>query len=116
MVSIIVDFINEFIEQSNESCYKISWKNMLFLWKQYYTKINIPNILFNKSLRNLLSTKLHYDSKTESYLNVTSKHLPPISSFINFWNNNIISNDSNFINELELEEITMLFKNLEYKN
>lgn len=111
--SIIDDFINEYIEFTDEECYKISWKNMVFLWKQYCTIINIPNILFNNSLRTLLSNKLQYSQENELFLNVTSKQLPPISAFINFWNNNIISvpNNISFTDELELEEIAMLFKN-----
>ena len=38
----------------NAMKYSLSWKNMHYIWKQYLSTINIPNMLYTNSLKDLL--------------------------------------------------------------
>jgi hypothetical protein len=63
---------------------------MIFLWKKYIEECNIPNVIFYDNLKNILKTSLKYDDETDCFLDVTSVNLPLISSFIKFWETNIV--------------------------
>jgi len=135
---ILTQFCNQYIEnvEVNNSNInvndlninsKIEWKNIHFLWKQFIFNASIPNIIYSATLKTLLKEKFLYDEKRDSFLNITSKYLPMISDFIQFWEStitildntqinaiNIYSNeltiDETFENDLELDEICRLFK------
>ena len=85
---------------------KINSKNMIFLWKNYLVEQNIPNILFHANLKTILKDKYKYDEESDSYLDITSSHLPLVSKFIKFWDTSIIEYDS----ELEIDEVVSLFR------
>lgn len=114
--------INEFISQcievvSSES--DITWKNMHYIWKLYLSSINIPNIIYSQQLQELLISKISYknDSGNIVFSNITSKYLPNVSSFLSFWEKNIIIiNDPNIDDEYEIDELITLYKNFEKKN
>lgn len=110
--------INEFIEKSLQKCVpsnnsssqlmKINNKKMMYLWKSYLRDNNLPNIIFQNNLKNILKDKIDYDETSDSFLNITSIHLPLISNFILFWDENMKENEED--TELEIEEIIMLFR------
>ena len=79
---------------------------MIFLWKKYLEQKKIPNIIFHGTLQTMLKTKLKYDEKTESFMGLTSKHLPQVMSFMTFWDVTIQIDE---YSELEINEITDLF-------
>jgi hypothetical protein len=85
---------------------KINSKNMIFLWKTFLVEQNIPNILFHANLKTILKDKYKYDEESDSYLDITSSHLPVVSKFIKFWDTSIIEYDS----ELEIDEVLALFR------
>jgi hypothetical protein len=92
----------------------ICWKNMHYIWKLYLTSINIPNMIYATNLQQLLSQQM--DNITENgiiyFTNVTSKFLPRVSSFLNFWEKYIsisIGNEK-FDDEFEIDELSSLFK------
>ena len=65
----------------------------------------------------MLKEKMNFDEKTENFLYITSKYLPRISSFLQFWGKNmyIFENEKEFLFELdiydlEIEELVMLYK------
>jgi hypothetical protein len=87
---------------------------MLYLWKLYLDKKNIPNIVFNSKLKSILSLKIKFNEDNEEFLNVTSIQLPIVSSFLKFWDENIIREDDE--TDLEIGEICNLFKNWSNKN
>jgi hypothetical protein len=118
--------INNFIEQcvevfslkGIEEC-EISWKNMHYIWKLYLSHTNIPNMIYSQQLQFLLMSTLKYkiDSTNIIFTNITSKYLPSVSTFLSFWDKHIvITNDSNYDDEYEIDELTTLYKNYDKKN
>jgi hypothetical protein len=100
--------IDKFLEKSITALpsSKINSKNMIFLWKNYLVEQNIPNILFHANLKTILKDKYKYDEESDSYLDITSSHLPTVSKFIKFWDTSIVEYDS----ELEMDELLALFR------
>ena len=102
----------------------IKKSHMIFLWKKYLDKHNVPNIMFYDNLINILNSKLDFDINTNNYLNITSIYLPDVTKFIDFFDENIIiydidsdnSNDNipDFI-YFEIDEIITMF-HYYYKN
>jgi len=133
--NIIDNFINECLEDietntnTNDKLY-ICWKDIIFIWKNYLLTNKYPNILYLKKLKNYLINKLNFDESRNIFLNITSNFLPSINSFLTFWKNNIVivpnifssissfpisnysslNNKTNFLHELELNEIFILYK------
>ena len=104
---------------------KLSWKNMHYIWKLYLSSINIPNMLYTNNLKDILKTKLPFTEHSDEdsvkdpvFLNVTSKYLPSVSSFLTFWEKHItiITIESVRDDEYEIDEIMSLYKNSDYKN
>jgi hypothetical protein len=107
---IVHKFINECLDKTSDE-YKIEWKNLHFVWKQFLSNTGMPNVIFSSTLKNLLSETLNYDKETDSFIGVTSKYLPYYKDFISFWDSTITSsNSTDFENELEIDEISSLFK------
>jgi len=109
--------------------YNLTWKNMHYIWKQYLSTINVPNMLYTNNLKTLLKTKLAFIDEKNSlditFTNVTSKFLPAVSSFLSFWEKHMIIigseikndlttvelNSASFDDEYEIDEIVSLYKN-----
>jgi hypothetical protein len=109
--------VKAFLKKCIQPCphASITTKNMIFIWKKYLETINIPNIIFYESLINLLKDKLSgYDEVNDSFQNVTSASLPTVSSFLKFWDENMIEEPEEL--EIEIDEISNLFKNWTTKN
>lgn len=103
---IVKKFIDTKLQSSDDSI--ISMKNMLYLWKCYLEEINIPNIIFSNTLKNLLKNKLHYNEEKDIFCNYTSTGLPLVSNFMKFWEETIIQDDDEYY--MEIDEILTLFK------
>lgn len=103
---IIERFISTSTEQSSNCL--ISWKNMLYLWKIFIDEEKIPNVFFNNSLKQLLIKKLQFNEELDQFSNLTSKHLPLVSHFKQFWTEFIYTNEHEY--ELEIDELFTLFK------
>jgi len=88
----------------------ITWKNMLYLWKQFLDTKNLPPIMFHQTLKEVLIEKLGpiYNSELDSFVGICSKHLPVIQKFVYFWNETIILDETE--TDLEIEEIVKLFR------
>jgi hypothetical protein len=97
-------------EKENKK-YFISWKNMHFIWKLFISKHSLPSVIYSNNLKKLLKEKYSYDEESDSFLNVTSKYLPFVSRFIQFWENTITEcSNSDFDQEIEIDELCSLFK------
>ena len=107
LTNIVDTFIKTAIQRSQTASMKS--KNMIFVWKKFLEERNVPNIAFYETLKNVFREKLVYDEATDSYLNVTSVHLPLVSSFIQFWDTNIKEDETD--TEIEIDELSKLFKN-----
>ena len=115
---------------SNNITNKLSWKNMHYIWKLYLSSINIPNMLYTNNLKDILKTKLPFTENSDEdiankdpvFLNVTSKFLPSVSSFLTFWSKHITIitiesgiQESVIDDEYEIDEIATLYKISDYK-
>jgi hypothetical protein len=123
--NIVVDFCNKYIIESNSHC-KMEWKNLHFVWKQFLSSCNLPNVIYSNTLKNILKEKYIYNNDDDSFMGITSKYLPVHSDFIKFWENTITiqisENDTYtnadvnnihpllFDNEIEIDELCSLFK------
>jgi hypothetical protein len=68
-------------------------------------------VIVSNSLKNELKLTLQYDEESDSFIGVTSKYLPVYKDFIQFWDSTInTSTSTDFENELEIDEISCLFK------
>ena len=106
--------IEKFIAHSTQpadTSFKISWKQLHFIWKQYLNGETIPNMLYANALKQNLKLRLQYDEATDTFLNLTSKYLPNIRHFLNFCEENLIMSQTTpeFTNELELGELFILY-------
>jgi hypothetical protein len=122
---IATDFIKQCLDVSitvnTSTINSLSWKNIHYIWKQYLSLVNIPNMLYTNSLKELLKGKLIHNETTNNdliFLNVTSKYLPSVSSFLTFWEKHItiLVTNVSFDDEYEIEEILTLYKSSDFKN
>ena len=104
--------VDKFIEKTIKSCpsSKIDNKNMLFLWKKFLDEKNIPNITFHENLKTIFKNKLKYDEVTDQYLDVTSVHIPFVAHFMKFWSTTMSEDSYDEEPEIEIDELTTLFK------
>jgi len=110
--TIIDEFCDKCIISTNSE-YKMEWKNVHFIWKQFLSKYNIPNVIYSTVFKNLFMDKYSYVSNTDQFCGLTSTFLPMYGEFILFWNNVITINDATtetFDSEFEIDEIHTLFK------
>ena len=106
---IIDTFISQGLTQVDDDSFSVSWKNMHYIWKLHLAQLSVPNTIYSNQLKEILKTKLNYKADSDSFIRVTSKYLPQISIFLQFWEKHIIvSND--LFHEYEIDELNYLFK------
>ena len=101
-----------------DSKYKIEWKNIHFVWKQFLSSYNYPNMIYSNSLKQLLREMFTYDENSDTFIGITSMHLPMQQEFIKFWDSTISIQSSEidqptqvlFEGELEIDELCSLYK------
>lgn len=89
--------------------YSISWKNMHFIWKLFVSKQSLPSLIYVNTLKKLLRETYDYNESTDCFLNVTSKYLPFVSHFLQFWDQTMTINPASE-SEVELDEVCGLLK------
>ena len=108
------NFLQPINTNANDNNVIIGWKNLHFIWKQFLSNNNLPNMIYSNTLKNILKEKYAYDNDNDSFINITSKYLPMESDFIKFWEKAVLTQhsqlDETFHNELEIDEICSLFK------
>jgi hypothetical protein len=102
--------ISEFVEYATEPAsadHEISMTNMLYLWKMYLSEFRLPTMFFAATLRAKLA---EYAGSTASdvFPHRTSRYLPVVSQFRQFWGEHCVVNDTEI--ELEIDELSTLFK------
>ena len=120
--------VQKFISTSLEKCnneeidnIKINNRNMQYLWKLFLIENNLPNINFVNNFKIILKQHFEYSQENDIYLGVTSKKLPLVKNFLDFWNTAIKYNDNSnciidtlnnndFETYFEISEIVLLFK------
>ena len=97
-------------EPSPLNTMSISWKNMMYLWKVFIEEERIPNVFFANALKaRLIQILPNYSEPSDSFVQLTSKHLPLVARFKDFWTQTITVNPNDEC-ELEIDEFTALFK------
>ena len=88
----------------------LSWKNMHFLWRHYLCSLNLPAIMFQQTLKPLMTEHLkeYYILDSDSFQDIFSKHLPTIQKFMNFFDETIV--EDALETDFEIEELIALFK------
>jgi hypothetical protein len=89
---------------------QITWKNMQYLWKQYLDSKNLPTILFMQNLKTILVENLttYYKEDQDTFVGVSSRFLPAIQKFLQFWDETMIFDETE--SDLEIEEVLVLFR------
>lgn len=109
---LVNEFINEYIDVMNNEQIQIqiTWKNMQYLWKLFLDNKKIPSVIFMNKLKNSLIDKLidNYNQEQDIFINISSKYLPSIQRFIQYWNDTIILDENE--TDWEIEEILSLYK------
>jgi hypothetical protein len=109
--NILEKFCSEYLQKSlfekSGPTIQIKWKNMHYLWKHFISAYSLPNMIYYNNLKQLLAEKYEYDEETDTFNSVTSKHLPLVSNFIQFWETTV---SENIDDEFEVDEICQLFK------
>jgi len=106
------DRASSFGEQGpSQSNKQICWTNMQYLWRQFLQSKNLPNIMFQNTLKTNLVETLgdRYDAEQDAFLDTTSKYLPAVQRFVSFWESTMtVAHDS--LAEYEVDEIAALYK------
>jgi hypothetical protein len=120
---IVSDFIYHCIEETSDGPSGISWKNMHYIWKLYLSNICIPNVVYSLTLLDIFMTMFSYTNSSGNIIfhRITSKHLPEVRSFLNFWERHIQFVNESILNvsdeyEYEIDELISLYKQYDKKN
>lgn len=113
---IVQQFITEYIQILPETNLRpieigtITWKNMFYLWKHFLDQHQLPTIIFQQNLKQLLLEKLsgNYDTNSDTFHKVYSMYIPSIQYYLQFWNETITS--GNCEDTYEIDELLMLYK------
>jgi hypothetical protein len=103
--------VDTFSDKSIKHCpgSKISNKNMIFLWKKFLKEKDLPNIIFYDNLKTLFKKKWTFNEEEDCFLDATSMYLPMVATFNKFWDTTI-SEDGNGDYDLEVDELSSLFR------
>lgn len=101
------EYLQKSVVETNNTNIQIKWKNMHYLWKHFISVYNLPNMIYYNNLKQMLAEFYDYNEETDAFNQVTSKFLPVISNFIQFWETTVTEDTDN---EFELDEICQLFK------
>jgi hypothetical protein len=115
---IVEKFCENYLNKVDDTNATIQWKNLHFIWKQFLSANSLPNMIYSNSLKNMLKELYYYDECNDCFTNLTSKYLPIESDFIKFWEKTILvadnsgenDTDNETFDELEIDELCMLFK------
>jgi hypothetical protein len=106
--------IQEFIDYATEPAsadHEISMTNMLYLWKMYLSEFRLPAMFFAATLRAKLAEyacAAGVGGGGDAFPHRTSRYLPVVSQFRQFWGEHCVINDTEI--ELEIDELSTLFK------
>lgn len=101
---IIDDFIYSVIIKVENDDVCLSFNELLYIWKIYLNNMNLPNVIFQKELKEILNTKIK--NKDDNYLGITSSFHGIIKNLSEFWRENITNGE----NEFEISEICDIYK------
>jgi hypothetical protein len=83
--SVVLEFIAQMLEITNDDCTTLTMKNMIFLWKRYCEQVFAPSVVVRSQLKQHLTPHLKYCEETDCFTGVTSAYMPMVSNFLKFW-------------------------------
>jgi uncharacterized protein Usg len=105
---IFFDFLQKCFNTSTVTNTMIPWKDIHYLWQSYTLQNNFPNnIIYLNHLKQLFKSKYTFNEATDAFENLTSKLLPKISCFIEFWQIHVHTDETC---ELEIDEVVRIYK------
>ena len=109
---IVDSFCEDMITNVHESSpstsnYILKMKDVHYLWKNYLSKLSLPNVIYINTVKQILIKKYEFDPEKDCFKNITSKYLPLVRNFLTFWSSHIVYSSED---EMEIEELCMLFK------
>jgi hypothetical protein len=108
----IESFVIEFIQTSvmETTSTTITWKNMQFLWRKFLDSRGLPNIMYSHNFKTMICERLsgHYNAASDTFNGIHSKYMPDIQSFLQFWNETIVFDETEM--DFEIEELKTLYK------
>ena len=119
--SMVSLFISEYVQknmrsdsftESTSTVVQITWKNMQYLWKHFLESKHLPMIIFQQNLKTFFIQKLgeYYKDEVDSFIGISSKYLPAMQKFINFWEETITFDENELEMEYEIDEMCVMFK------
>lgn len=113
---VVKTFLQEYVESTNRKDENISWKNMLYLWKHFLDKQQMPTVIFQQNFKQSVIRTLSnsYNETTDCFYGISSKYMPSVESFIKFWTASAIACETE--TDLEIEEIMTVFKRWRLEN
>ena len=100
---IVNDFLNEYLIKVDNNEVKMTFDELLYVWKVFLKKNKLPNILFFKELNSIVDDIL--TTKDGFFIGVISKELSVTQHLHQFWRENITSNDD----ECEVSELLDIY-------
>ena len=93
---------------SRPSSRQISWKNMQYLWRHFLQSLRLPTIMFQQDLKQQLVDNMpgNYRETTDSFIEVSSRFMPAIRSFMRFWEQTMVIDETG---EYEIDELCTLY-------
>jgi hypothetical protein len=112
---IICEFMANVTEPASVE-HSITMPDMLYLWKLYLSEYRLPTMFFAATLRSKIaeyasaSASATVDPPSTDIIitHRTSRHLPLVRQFRQFWSEHCVVNDTEI--ELEIDELSTLFK------
>jgi len=102
---IVNEFINKAIVKVNNKDVTMSFNEIMYVWKLYLLNKDLPNVIFQRELKELLNDKLSKNEE-DNYIGITSPYDIFIKNLHHFWRENITLGD----NEFEISEICDIYK------
>jgi len=83
---------------------------MMYLWKHFLESRQLPSVIAQTKLKNTLITLLeqHYSEDDDCFVGISSKYLPTVHKFLQFWEDTMIYDETE--PEIEIGEIATLFR------
>jgi hypothetical protein len=116
--SLVTIFAGEYIVSAQgPTVVQVSWKDMLYLWKHFLESRKLPSVIEKQRLKNIIISvfEQHYmeegkdkQGKDEYFVGISSKYLPTVQKFLQFWEETMEYDDVE--PEIEIGEIATLFK------
>jgi len=69
--NIVDEFCCKYIVDAASEC-KMEWKSLHFVWKQFLSNCNLPNVIYSNSLKTRFKEKYSYDVDSDSFIGITS--------------------------------------------